>query len=65
MELLPFHDQGIADFAPDDQKDDFRVLFLHIIQDAQVANAEFKFRQGIWAEPLDCLGWNGRLIPES
>ena len=44
MELLVFINQGISNLAPDDEKDDFGRFDVYIIQDLQVANAEFEFR---------------------
>ncbi len=49
MELLVSNNQGIANLAPDDEKDDFGRFDVYIIQDPKVANAEFEFRQRIGA----------------
>jgi len=49
MELLVSNNQGIANLAPDDEKDDFGRFNVYIIRDPKVANAEFEFRQRIGA----------------
>jgi len=51
MELLSFHNESIADFAPDNQ-DDNRIS-LDIIQGTQVTSPQFKRSERIGAQALD------------
>jgi len=53
MELLPFHNQFVADLAGHDQYDNF--VTLNIIQGAQVSCTQFKLGQRIGSQPLDCF----------
>ncbi|MGZ3380244.1 MAG: hypothetical protein ACXWPK_02145 [Isosphaeraceae bacterium] len=64
MELLVSNNQGIANLAADDEKDDFGRFDVYIIQDPKVANAEFEFRQRIGAQPLDGSCRLGRVVSE-
>jgi len=60
MELLVSNNQGIANLAADDEKDDFGRFNVYIIQDPKVANAEFEFRQRIGRNRLMArVGWAG------
>jgi len=47
MELLVSNNQGLANLAADDEKNDFARFAVYIIQNPQVAHAEFEFRQRI------------------
>jgi hypothetical protein len=62
MEFLSFHDEFIADLAAHEKNDHF--AFIDIIQDTQIARAQFELGEQIGAQPLDGLRGRGRLVPE-
>jgi hypothetical protein len=43
MKLLPFHDQFVADFSPDDE--DEHLVSLHIVQGTEVSCAQLELGQ--------------------
>jgi hypothetical protein len=45
MKLLASHDQFVADLPPDHEQDNFRLF--HIVEDAEIAHAEFELGQGV------------------
>jgi hypothetical protein len=51
MELLATHDQCVADFVADDQKND--ILSYDIIQDAEISHAKFVLSDGVGPKTLD------------
>jgi hypothetical protein len=42
MELFPFDDECIAYFSTHDDDQDLRVVFVHVIQDSEIPEPEFK-----------------------
>jgi hypothetical protein len=65
MELLASHDQFVSNLAADDKQDNFGLVLLHIIQDTEVADTQFKFRQRIWSKPPDCFRRDRGLVEQS
>jgi hypothetical protein len=60
MELLTFHNEFVADLAPDKQEDNF--VSLNIIQDTQVSSPQLKFSKGIRPQALDRFRERRRLM---
>ena len=53
MKLLPFHNQFVSDFSPNNEHDN--LMSFHIIQRPQISCAQFKLGKGIGAQLLDCF----------
>jgi hypothetical protein len=63
MELLPLHNQLVADFPADDEQHHF--VITHIVQYAQVTDAQFELGQRVRPESFDRSGSGRRLLDES
>jgi hypothetical protein len=63
MELLPGDDTPVTDLPPDDQNNDF--FPFHIVQDSEIACAEFVLREWVRPQLLDGLGQRRRLVFEA
>lgn len=55
MKFLALNNELIANFAADNKEYNLGVFHFHIIQYAEVADSELKFRERIWPQPLDCM----------
>jgi hypothetical protein len=53
MELFPFDEERVAHLAAHDHDQDFRVLLVYIVEDAEITESEFIASQRVWLEPLD------------
>jgi hypothetical protein len=63
MELLATNDQNIADFASDDQKDDF--VSHYVIKDTEIPHSQLELGYRVRPEPFDRLACCCRLVTES
>jgi hypothetical protein len=60
MELLPFHNQFVADLSPDNQNDNF--VSFHIIQRTQITCPKLELGQRIGTQSLDRVCGNPGLV---
>jgi hypothetical protein len=63
MEYLSPNDQRVANFAPDDEKNN--LVLLNIIEDAELADAQLELGEGVGAKALDRVGGRGWLVTKS
>jgi len=53
MEFLALHNELITHFSPENQQYNLGIVRIHIIQNPNVADSQFEFRQRIWPEPFN------------